>query len=90
MAVETRGVGKRVQQELEEDPRTGDYVIEVIDKSGLVTLKGKVPSAEVKEVAEAIARDQEGVIGVTNALIVDPDLDEDEGQVFPPVVPGSQ
>jgi osmotically-inducible protein OsmY len=74
MALEVTELAQRVEKALEENEQTADYAIEVVEHDGLVTLKGRVPSAEVKEAAASIAGDQEDVIDVTNALVVDPDL----------------
>ncbi len=71
------GVVARVIAALEADPRTRLAVIEVTSDHGVVTLSGEVSSAEVRRAAEEIARQQEGVISVINALEVKPDrLDE--------------
>ncbi|MGC9347684.1 MAG: BON domain-containing protein, partial [Anaerolineae bacterium] len=89
-------VRKRVEAALEEDERTADYAIEVIDQDGLITLKGEVSSAEDKQAAEDIASAQEGVIAVTNALVVvgegdelvgtiESGEDEDSGVIVAPV-----
>jgi len=59
-----------VQTALMQDPETQDYGIEVIDNNGIITLKGVVPSVEVSERAEIIARDTDGVRAVFNELAV--------------------
>lgn len=79
MVLKGTDLTRHVQRKLEEDERIADYAIEVANESGLITLSGKVPSAEVKAAAEAIARDQEGVIGVTNSLTIDPDVKRKSG-----------
>jgi hypothetical protein len=76
MVMEISDVRKRVEAALEEDERTADYAIEVIDQDGLITLKGEVSSAEDKQAAEEIASAQEGIIGVTNALVVVSESDQ--------------
>ncbi|MGC9347685.1 MAG: BON domain-containing protein [Anaerolineae bacterium] len=76
MTLQGSDVQLRVEAALEKDERTADYAIEVIDKDGLVTLKGKVGSAEDKQAAEEITAAQEGVVDVTNALLVEPSLKE--------------
>jgi TATA-binding protein-associated factor Taf7 len=70
MVLGVSDVRKRVEAALEEDERTADYAIEVIDQDGLITLKGRVASAEDKHAAQEIAEAQPGVIDVTNALVV--------------------
>jgi osmotically-inducible protein OsmY len=86
MALEVTEVAKQVEKALKEDERTADYPLEVVEHDGLVTLKGNVPSAEVKEAAETIAESQEGVVDVTNALVVDPKLgpEGDAGVIVAP------
>ena len=63
----------RVSHALLSDPRTSISVIEVVNERGMVTLKGEVDSAEVREAAEEIAEEQPGVLSVVNALQVKPD-----------------
>ena len=65
----------RVLNALLTDPRTSVSVIEVLNASGIVTLKGQVDSAEIREAAEEIAANQPGVLSVVNALEVQPDDD---------------
>lgn len=65
----------RVTVALEEDARTDLANIEVISEHGIVTLKGQVDNAEVKEAAEKIASTRDGVISVTNALEIKEDED---------------
>jgi osmotically-inducible protein OsmY len=57
-----------IQTVLMQDQLTGDYGIEVLDNNGIITLTGVVPSREVMERAEAIAREVDGVQGVINEL----------------------
>ena len=61
-------VQQEVQTALMQDKLTGEYGIEVLDSNGVITLKGVVPSREVSERAEVIARDIDGVQGVINEL----------------------
>ena len=82
MTVRVSKVAKRVSAALEEDERTAKYKIEVIDQDGLVTLKGTVPSEEVVEAAVEIAREQEGVVDVVDAMEIDESSEEEE--VSPP------
>ena len=76
MAMNNTELVEQVENALQEDKRTADAVIEVIDENGLVTLKGTVSSAKIREAAEAIAKAQEGVLDVTNALEVGSDADD--------------
>lgn len=61
-------VQQEVQTALMQDKLAGEYGIEVLDNNGIITLKGVVPSREVSERAEAVARDIDGVQGVINEL----------------------
>ena len=65
----------RVLNALLTDPRTSVSVIEVLNNSGIVTLKGQVDTAEIRAAAEEIAANQPGVLSVVNALEVKPDDD---------------
>jgi osmotically-inducible protein OsmY len=89
MVQQSRDTERRVRKELEEDPRTADYPIEVTNDSGFISLGGRVPSADVKNAAESIAKATQGVISVNNALVVDPDADDDDRVIFPPIQPTS-
>ncbi len=77
-------LAKQVSAALEQDERTGDLNIEVIEENGIITLKGQVPSAEVRSAAETIASAAEDVVDVINALVVEAE-DEDKIIVPPPV-----
>jgi hypothetical protein len=85
MAIGVSDVRERVEAALEEDERTADYDIEVIDQDGLITLQGEVASAEDKHAAQEIAEAQQGVIDVTNALVVLGDDDRLVGTLDPDV-----
>ena len=61
-------IQQEVQTALMQDKLAGEYGIEVLDNNGVITLKGVVPSREVSERAEVIARDVDGVHGVINEL----------------------
>jgi osmotically-inducible protein OsmY len=58
--------------ELMNDPRTRDYCqnIEVAADRGMVTLSGTVPSEQVHQAAEEIARNTQGVISVIDEMKV--------------------
>jgi osmotically-inducible protein OsmY len=58
--------------ELHNDPRTQPYTrdIEVTSDRGIITLAGTVPSQQVSDAAEEIARNSPGVISVHNELKV--------------------
>jgi len=60
----------KVQKALMEDARTREYGVDVFEQNGVITLKGTVPSREVSETAESLAKDVFGVRGVINELEV--------------------
>lgn len=68
----------RVAAALAEDPRTALAPIDVSSSGGTVPLIGQVPSVEMREAAEQIARTVRGVALVINDLEVCPhDLEVD-------------
>ena len=60
----------RVEQALDEDPRTRDEAIEVVEQNGIVTLMGEVKDVDASHAAQEIAGQQPGVVSVQNGLIV--------------------
>lgn len=64
-------VGQQVTSALMDDPRTKEAVIEVSNDRGILTLIGTVDSEETRQAAEAIARQQPGVVSVVNELKVE-------------------
>jgi osmotically-inducible protein OsmY len=60
----------QVESALLQDRLTQDFGIEVLDSNGVVTLRGVVPSREVRDRAEAIVRTVVGVTNVINELDV--------------------
>ena len=66
----TLNVVKELYDQLANDPRTKAAVIDVGFNRGMVVLTGTVKSASVAQAAEEIARQQPGVISVTNELKV--------------------
>ncbi|HKP53951.1 MAG TPA: BON domain-containing protein [Chloroflexia bacterium] len=69
-------VRARVEAALAHDPMTALASIDVIARSGVITLLGRVTSPEVKEAAEQIARSTAGVAAVLNELEVRPPPDD--------------
>jgi osmotically-inducible protein OsmY len=61
---------KKVEANLAADEHLRDYAIEVVVQGGAVTLKGELPSREMTESAEAIARKTEGVVTVINDIVI--------------------
>lgn len=60
----------QVESALLQDRLTQDYGIEVLDSNGVITLRGMVPNRNVREQAEAVARQVAGVTNVINELDV--------------------
>jgi osmotically-inducible protein OsmY len=58
------------QKALLDDPRTKEHGIEALDDNGVITLKGSVPSRDVRETAEKVTEGIFGVKSVINALEV--------------------
>lgn len=79
-------VENRVLTALESDSRIGEEAIEVLNDSGVVTLKGTVDSMPEREAAEEIAGRQPGVVSVINDLEVKLD-DQDSPAVRTPHTP---
>ncbi len=72
----------RITAALADDPATALAPIEVIVLIGVVTLQGTVPTPQVRERAEVIARGIPGVRTVINALEVRP-AEDDSWYVWP-------
>ena len=70
---ETTKLEERVKESLLQDSRLADYPIEVMNNNGVITLTGEVPSQELAEAAEAIARQTDGAIAVMNELVINSD-----------------
>lgn len=64
-------LAERISEELETDQRTADAAISVVDDNGLITLKGRVETYDVRDAAEAITASTEGVVEVVNDLEVE-------------------
>lgn len=62
-----------VEQVLVNNPQTNQYKIDVVEKSGIVTLKGTVDSMKAREMIGRIVSELSGVIQVVNALEVSQD-----------------
>ncbi len=62
---------EKVIQALRDHPRTKEAIIDVVDRQGVITLTGTVPSWEIRQAAEEIASQQDGVITVINDLGVE-------------------
>ena len=60
-----------VENALLEDPRTTEAILDVANNQGIITLTGAVDSEEIRQAAEEIARQQQGVLTVVNELKVE-------------------
>lgn len=60
-----------VENALLEDPRTTEAILDVANNRGVITLTGAVDSEEIRQAAEEIARQQQGVLTVVNELKVE-------------------
>ena len=78
---------KKIETNLAADEHLRDYAIEVVVEGAAVTLKGKLPSHEMAEMAEAIARKTENVVTVINDIVIDRATHRIP---TPPVTPKSQ
>ena len=67
-AVDDSALTAKVKTALHEDKVTTGTDIHVTTVAGVVTLRGAVPSEDVKAHAEQVARDTTGVKGVKNKL----------------------
>lgn len=63
-------VVNRVVEALKENPQTEKARIDVAHERGVVSLRGTVRSNAQRELAEEIARQQDGVITVINEISV--------------------
>jgi osmotically-inducible protein OsmY len=80
---------RRVRNALASHGETKDAAISVAGEGGLITLSGKVASQEVKEAAERVASQQEGVVEVINDIVIQKD-DIVERLNLPTAVPPQQ
>ncbi len=60
----------RVTDALMNDPRTKNAMFDVANDRGILTLQGTVDKEEIRQAAEEIARQQEGVLTVINEIKV--------------------
>jgi osmotically-inducible protein OsmY len=63
-------VKQRVSEALLVSNRIGSAIIEVEDSGGIITLRGIIKSERDRLAAEAVARQQQGVVDVINYLEV--------------------
>jgi hypothetical protein len=72
---------QRVRSALQGDSRTQDAAVDVVNEGGTLTLTGTVATKDIRQVAEEIAQQQEGVIQVINELRIDSGGKESEKPV---------
>lgn len=70
MTDKEQNLKRAAQKALLENPHTKEHGIEVLIRNNIITIKGVVPSAYIKDTAEVILRDLEDVEGVINELRV--------------------
>lgn len=70
MADKKQDLKKTAQQALLDNPHTREHGIEVLTRNNVITIKGIVPSAYIKDTAEVILRDLDEVAGVINEIRV--------------------
>jgi hypothetical protein len=64
---------QNIRAVLQEDSRTREAAIDVVDEGGIVTLAGTVATDELRQVAEEIIGQEQGVIQVINELRIESD-----------------
>ena len=74
MGVKDSWVTSKTKMKLVADKRTKARQIKVETQSGVVTLRGKVASAEERAAAEEITKGVDGVTSVRNTLEIVPDM----------------
>ena len=80
---------KRIDAILANHTQTKDFGIEVTDNNGVITLIGKVPSRDVKQLAEMLVRKQSGVSAVVNELGIEKVDQDKEEMILPQQIPPS-
>ncbi len=58
----------KVEQAIMDNPQIREYGIDILEQNGVITLKGTVPTHEVSETVESLAKNVFGVRGVINEL----------------------
>ena len=70
MSGSASNVRQRVSEVLLVSKRIGSAIIEVEDAGGVITLRGTIQSEKDRLAAEALTRQQQGVVDVINNLEV--------------------
>lgn len=80
----TKDLAHKVQNAiLQSQAFKAGWDISVIDMNGVVTLRGAVPAKKYLELAEKIAKEQEGVVSVNNEIDIDASLPENPDELDP-------
>ena len=58
----------RARKAIMDSSKVGSNNIDVLDKNGVITLKGSVPSHKARKTAEIIVEKMDGVVSVINML----------------------
>lgn len=87
MAENITDLTQQVESALMKDPRTKDSAIDVIDKNGIITLTGKVPSLKISQAVEELVSKQAGVVDVINQLEYEVGKQSSGPSETPPVIP---
>ena len=77
---------EKLDQLFLQDPHLADYPVEVLNNNGIVTLTGKVPTRELSEAAEKIAKQTAGVISVINDIVIEKDAVQATPRQTPTVI----
>ena len=67
-------ISQDVQKKASADPQAQDSQVTIDTKQGKVTLKGKAKTPAVRQELETIAKEESGVTGVDDEVVVDEDL----------------
>lgn len=68
IATRITNIEERITAGLRDDPRTQDEQIDVLDDRGEVIITGKVKSEHARQAAVEIAREEGGILRITNEL----------------------
>jgi osmotically-inducible protein OsmY len=69
-------VSDLAQKAIMNNRKTEEYDIEILDKNGMITLRGSVPSDEASKTAEMVVEKVDGVASVFNILKIQSDSED--------------
>lgn len=84
-----KNLREKVQAALEDDPRTADATINILNENGVIRLSGMVSKPETSQAAESIAENVEGVASVVNEIQVRKDDDNNDPYDNPYYISGA-